>query len=355
MLGNLKMTRPNFRVSSWQACAIYHVLLQQCNVPRLPCQEAAAFWASHTAKWKLLFLRPGTKIWTARISEASIEAKEKCETMFHFVGPKPTLISTKRWAIQLYRCHAPSVVFFMCNPCLLKNSMKNLSETQRSSGLRCCPKCLTWTVHFAVCLHKPRSERNLQPSNHISYWKCLPLKAANFMSSLFSKGKPYIYIKIHQPEWRAFLEGFTKLPSIFIVCYSKTSENNTKQWVFLEKQLFSSSNLCSFAHLVPHCMTLSLLASLSPPWQRQRRTSTQLPGVVVVRWRRSHPHPSLSTLVTNMKHDPNILDIEKSKSTQKTETIWLKHIWSIATANMATQECASLFIEHRHTMSHSFH
>ena len=62
-------------------------------------------------------------------------------------------------------------------------------------------------------------------------------------------------------------------------------------------QPFSSSNLCSSAHRVPHCMILSLLASLSPPWQRQRRN--QGGETLVLRWRRSHPRPSLSTLATN--------------------------------------------------------
>ena len=105
---------------------------------------------------------------------------------------------------------------------------------------------------------------------------------------------------------------------------------------------FSSSNLCSSAHLVPHCMILSLLASLSPPWQRQPRTSrNRNQGGRPWSWGEDdlihvlHCQPWLS--ITWSKY----LGYWKSESTQK--TIWLKHIWNIATAKKATLQCVSLF------------
>lgn len=91
---------------------------------------------------------------------------------------------------------------------------------------------------------------------------------------------------------------------------------------------FSSSNLCSSAHLVPHCMILSLLASLSPPWQRQPRTSKNTkPGgeTLVLRWRRSHPRPSLSTLaINNMIQIFGILKVRVHSENYLTQT-YLKH------------------------------
>jgi len=49
-----------------------------CNVPPLPCQETVAFWTSHTAKWQLLFLRPGTgRYELPEFQKLSIEDKGK--------------------------------------------------------------------------------------------------------------------------------------------------------------------------------------------------------------------------------------------------------------------------------------
>lgn len=63
--------------------------LEQRYVPPLPGQETAAFWASHTAKWKLLFLRPGTGptwSWVLRPKERLWKHVSFCrsETNFDF-------------------------------------------------------------------------------------------------------------------------------------------------------------------------------------------------------------------------------------------------------------------------------
>jgi len=112
-------------------------------------------------------------------------------------------------------------------------------------------------------------------------------------------------------------------------------------------QPFSSSNLCSSAHLVPHCMILSLLASLSPPWQRQRRNQGGRPWS----WGEDdlihvlHCQPWLP--ITWSRY----LQYWKSESTQK--TIWPKQIWSTATAKMqpyCIDPCSSNIV----TVCHSF-